>query len=108
MVRNAAISDFTGFLQVLVLDRPVVERTGLSGRYDSQSTFAPDDSKFGGHPPHFPAPSGANSWTGSNAEAASAPDLFDAIQQQLGLKLSAEKTDVDVIAIDHVDHPSPN
>jgi uncharacterized protein (TIGR03435 family) len=37
-----------------------------------------------------------------------APSLFDAIQQQLGLKLSAEKTDVDVIAIDHVEKPSPN
>ncbi len=114
MVRNAAIPDFTGFLQVLVLDRPVVDRTGLTGRYDFQCTFAPDESEFGGHPPHFPAPaganspSGANSSTGSNAEAASAPGLFDAIQQQLGLKLSAEKTDVDVIAIDHVDHPSPN
>ena len=36
------------------------------------------------------------------------PDLFTAIQQQLGLKLAAEKTAVDVIVIDHVNKPSPN
>lgn len=107
-VMNATMSDFTGFLQILVLDRPVVDRTGLAGRYDFQCTFAPDESEFGGHPPRFPAPGESNGSTGSTADTATAPGLFDAVQQQLGLKLSAEKTDVNVIAIDHVDHPSPN
>ena len=95
---NATIGDFTGFLQILVLDRPVVDRTGIQGRFDYQCTFAPDDSQFNGHPP---IPPQANS-------AAAAPGLFDAIQQQLGLKLDAEKTDVDVISIDHVEKPSQN
>ena len=52
---NATISDFTGFLQILVLDRPVVDKTGLQGRFDYQCTFTPDDSQFGGHPPPMPA-----------------------------------------------------
>jgi uncharacterized protein (TIGR03435 family) len=95
---NATIGDFTGFLQILVLDRPVVDRTGIQGRFDYQCTFAPDDSQFNGHPP---IPPQANS-------ADAAPGLFDAIQQQLGLKLDAEKTDVDVISIDHVEKPSQN
>jgi uncharacterized protein (TIGR03435 family) len=34
--------------------------------------------------------------------------LYEAFQEQLGLKLTAEKTQVDVIVIDHVEKPSPN
>jgi uncharacterized protein (TIGR03435 family) len=105
---NAKISDFTGFLQSLVLDRPVVDKTGLQGHYDFQCTFSPDDSQFGGHPPQFPK-QGNNADSGaSDAAAPSAPSLYDALQQELGLKLAAEKTAVDVIAIDHVEKPSPN
>jgi Protein of unknown function (DUF3738) len=36
------------------------------------------------------------------------PALFTAIQEQLGLKLEAQKADVKVLVVDHVDHPSPN
>lgn len=105
---NAKLSDFTGFLQILVLDRPVVDRTGLPDRYDYQCTFTPDDSQFNGHPPPF-AKKADNSASGSSDEAApAAPSLYDALQQQLGLKLAAEKTAVDVIAIDHVEKPSAN
>ncbi|HEX9201003.1 MAG TPA: TIGR03435 family protein [Acidobacteriaceae bacterium] len=94
---NGTMTDFTGFLQMLVLDKPVVDRTGLEGRYDENITFTPDQTQFHGNPPKLP-----------QTDVAEAPDLFAAIQQQLGLKLSAEKTAVDVIAIDHVDKPSPN
>jgi uncharacterized protein (TIGR03435 family) len=122
-IMNAAMPDFASFLQQVVLDRPVVDRTGLTGNYDFSCTFAPDDSEFGGHPPFRPAspqgaaggaaagsqasPTGAAT-TATAAESDAAPSLFEAMQQQLGLKLSAEKTAVDVIAIDHADHPSPN
>ncbi|MBW8869401.1 MAG: TIGR03435 family protein, partial [Acidobacteriales bacterium] len=104
-VINAAISDFTGFLQILVLDRPVVDKTGLTGRYDFQCTFAPDDSQFGGHPPQLPKQASSN---GSSAAEAVAPSLYDAFQQELGLKLAAEKTGVDAIVIDHLEKPSAN
>jgi len=96
---NSPIPAFTSFLQSLVLDRPVVDQTGLTGRYDLTVTFTPDDSLFNGHPPAFPE-------LAEGVEAA--PSLFDAIQQQLGLKLTAEKTQVDVLAIDHVEKPSAN
>lgn len=103
---NASIPDFTGFLQILVLDRPVVDKTGLTGRYDFQCTFTPDDSQFGGHPPQFPSPNKSDN--GSTEAAAAAPSLYDAFQQELGLKLSAEKTGVDAVVIDHVEKPSAN
>jgi uncharacterized protein (TIGR03435 family) len=99
VMANARMADFTSFLQMLVLDRPVVDRTGITGRFDYTVTFTPDDSEFNGHPPKLPA-------TAETADAA--PNLFTAIQEQLGLKLDAEKTGVDVIAIDHVEKPSPN
>ncbi len=95
---NAKLADFTGFLQMLVLDRPVVDRTGITGRFDYNVTFTPDDSEFNGHPPKLP----------QTETSDSAPNLFAAIQEQLGLKLDAQKTSVDVIAIDHVEKPSAN
>ena len=103
---NATINDFTGFLQILVLDRPVVDKTGIKGRYDYQCTFTPDDSQFGGHPP--PMPNHGNNNGSTDTAAAAAPSLYDALQQELGLKLSAEKTAVDVIAIDQVEKPTAN
>jgi uncharacterized protein (TIGR03435 family) len=105
MVMNATMADFTGFLQVLVLDRPVVDETGLKGNFDFQCTFTPDESQFNGHPP-MPPPQ--QTGTANTSSAPSAPSLYDAFQQQLGLKLSAKKTSVDVIVIDHVEKPSEN
>jgi bla regulator protein blaR1 len=44
-----------------------------------------------------------------SSEAADAPPpLFTAIQEQLGLKLESGKAEVEVMVIDHVDHPSAN
>jgi uncharacterized protein (TIGR03435 family) len=96
---NARLADFTGFLQMIVLDRPVVDRTGIEGRFDYSVTFTPDDSEFNGHPPKVPT---------QTETTEPSPNLFVAIQEQLGLKLDAEKTPVDVIAIDHVEKPSAN
>ena len=105
---NATIPDFTGFLQILVLDRPVVDKTGIQGRFDYQCTFTPDDSQFGGHPPQMPSQGNNTNSAATDTAAPAAPSLFDALPQELGLKLSAEKTSVDVIAIDHVDKPTAN
>ena len=94
-----AMQDFAGFLQLLVLDRPVVDETGLSSKYDFALTFTPDDSEFNGNPPALPPATEATNVS---------PGLFTAIQQQLGLKLSSEEAPVDTIVIVHVEKPSPN
>jgi uncharacterized protein (TIGR03435 family) len=96
--RNSTMLDFTNFLQEFVLDRPVVDHSGLHGRFDFTLTFLPDETQFNGHPPFGKLADGVEP----------ASSLFEALQQQLGLKLSPEKTAVDVIAIDHVEKPSPN
>jgi uncharacterized protein (TIGR03435 family) len=99
-VMNATMQNFTGLMQSAVLDRPVVDKTGLTGRWDFTLKWTPDESQFTGMGIKIPPPA---------ADAPNpAPPLFTAIQEQLDLKLEAQKTQVPVLVIDHVDHPSPN
>jgi uncharacterized protein (TIGR03435 family) len=95
--RNSPMSQFTALLQNS-MDRPVVDQSGLSERYDFTLTFTPDAPQAAliGVPP--PA--------ADNPDAA--PDLYTAFQQQLGLKLEATKAPVDVMVIDKAEKPSDN
>ena len=97
--RNTAMAQFAQMLQQVVLDRPVIDKTGLAGRFDFEFTFTPDESQFNGHPPRLPPPTNTTH---------SSPGLFDAIQRQLGLKLTPDTAPVDVLVIDHVEKPSAN
>jgi uncharacterized protein (TIGR03435 family) len=98
-VRNATIKDFAGLMQSEVLDRPVIDQTGLAGRYDFKLNWTPDDSQFGGLGAKIPPPT-----NGADAP----PNLYTAIQEQIGLKLEATKANADVLVIDHVEKPSEN
>jgi uncharacterized protein (TIGR03435 family) len=93
--RNAAISNFTMLLQRAILDRPVVDKTGLTGRYDFDLEWAPDETQFGGDVPS------------ASAAAPSVP-LFIAVEQQLGLKLVATRGPVDALVVDSVEKPTAN
>jgi uncharacterized protein (TIGR03435 family) len=95
----ATIADFAGVMQSAVLDRPVVDQTGLEGRFDFQLKWTPDETQFGGLGVKVPPPAD---------DAAAPPDLFTAMQEQLGLKLQATKAPVDVIVMDRVTEPSEN
>jgi uncharacterized protein (TIGR03435 family) len=96
---NATMQDFAGLLQSAVLDRPVVDQTGLTGRWDFTLSWTPDESQFVGMGIKVPAPSD---------KPDAPPGLFTAIQEQLGLKLDSIKAPVDVLVIDHVEKPSAN
>ena len=69
-------------------DRPLVDQTGLGGKYDITLRYTHDE---------------ANA-TDPNAP----PGLFTAAQEQLGLKFEPTKAPVDVFVIDHVEKPSAN
>lgn len=97
--QNATMGDFAGVMQSAVLDKPVVDQTGITGRYDFMLNWTPDESQFGGLGARVPPPAD---------NAAAPPDLYTAIQEQLGLKLAAAKAPVDVLVIDHVEKPSGN
>jgi uncharacterized protein (TIGR03435 family) len=74
-----------------VLGRPVLNQTGMSGRYDVSLRWTPDDAAAAApSTPDVP------------------PDIFTAIQEQLGLKLESTKEPVPVLVIDSVEKPSPN
>jgi uncharacterized protein (TIGR03435 family) len=93
--RNATIQDVVAMMQRAMLDRPVLDKTDLTGRYDFDLEWAPDETQFGGA--LVPAPSDSPS-----------PPLFTALQQQLGLKLVATKGPVDALIIDHANLPTAN
>ena len=57
--RNATMSDFASLLQRALLDRPVVDKTGLTGRYDFDLDWAADEMQFGGEVPVAPADANA-------------------------------------------------
>ncbi len=97
--RNATMQDFAGVMQTAVLDRPVVDQTGLPGRYDFLLQWTPDETQFGGLGVKVPPPTD---------KADAPPDLFTAIQQDLGLKLESTKALVDVLVVDSAEKPSAN
>jgi uncharacterized protein (TIGR03435 family) len=72
------------------VQRVVLDKTGLTGKYSLQLSWSPDD-----------APPAA-------ADVATPPDIFTALEEQLGLRLQPGKADVDVLVIDHVEMPSEN
>jgi uncharacterized protein (TIGR03435 family) len=100
-MRNGSMEEFAMVMQG-VLDRPVVDQTGLKDRYDLQLKWTPDESQYGGRiPPPSTGDSGA-------AAADAPPPLFTAIQEQLGLKLDAVKAPAKVMVIDSVEKPTAN
>jgi uncharacterized protein (TIGR03435 family) len=98
-VHNSSMSEFAGMMQETVMDRPVIDQTGLAGRYDFTLNWTPDDSQFGGMGAKVPPPT-------DNTNPP--PNLYTAIQEQIGLKLDATKAPTDVMVIDHAEKPSEN
>ena len=93
--RNATMGDFVSVMQRAILDRPVVDKTGLKGRFDFDLEWAPDETQFGGD-------------VGAAPEDAPSAPLFSAIQQQLGLKLTATRGQLEAFVVDKVEQPSAN
>ena len=94
------MADLANQLQLRVLDRPVIDQSGLTGRYDFTLDWRPDEFQF----PRASEAQRTAAATGADA----LPDLFTAFQDQLGLKLEATKASVDVLVIDKVSKPSEN
>lgn len=85
--RSYSMTDFV-VMQQLFMDRPLVDQTGVTGRYDFKLTYS-----YGVVP---------------ETTADTAPTIFTAIKEQLGLKLEAVKAPVDAFVIDHIERPTPN
>ena len=86
-ITSASMADFMESMQFF-LSRPIIDQTGLTGRYDFTFRYTYDEADS----------------TDPNA----APGFFTAIQEQLGLKFEPAKAPTDVFVIDHVEKPSAN
>jgi uncharacterized protein (TIGR03435 family) len=87
--RQCTMAEFANDARIVGIDRLVVDRTGLTGRYDFELHYLP----AGMHVPD-----------GTEAP----PSIYDALQEELGLRLEPTKGPVDVLVIDHVEKPSEN
>ena len=86
-LRNASMADLATILQFRI-GRPVVDQTGLKGRYDFNLQWTTDESQL--NAPDAP------------------PGIFTAIQEQIGLKLEPVKAPVEVLVVDKVERPGAN
>jgi uncharacterized protein (TIGR03435 family) len=83
------LADYLGAL----LHRMVEDRTGLKGKFDFTMQSTPEDRQAGAE---------------DNGATNTAPSIFTALQEQLGLKLESTKGLMDTIVIDHAEMPSEN
>jgi uncharacterized protein (TIGR03435 family) len=102
IVTNQTMADSATGMQSVVLDKPVVDQTGLTDKYDFQLKWTPDESQFG----QFRGTGAVVPPAADDPKAP--PSLYTAIQEQLGLKMGPAKIADDVIVIDHVTKPSEN
>jgi uncharacterized protein (TIGR03435 family) len=100
---HCSTSDLASVLSSEV-GRTVVDKTGLTERYDFTLNYTPDDGQL--QTSIGSAPNGAVGLAPISDPAS--PTLFTALQEQLGLKLEAGKGPVEIIVIDHVERPSGN
>ena len=96
---GSTLDEFSKVLRILV-DRPVIDKTGIAGRFDIRVRFSRegtvlDDIRLGKNPATAADPTGA-------------PSIFVALQEELGLKLEAGRGPVDTLVIDHIERPTEN
>ncbi|HJZ99836.1 MAG TPA: TIGR03435 family protein [Candidatus Solibacter sp.] len=80
--QHATLAQFANFLAMRT-DRPVVDRTGISGAFDITLAWTPDTAPPGAANPN--------------------PSIFTAVQEQLGLKLEAAKAPIEILVVDRAE-----
>jgi uncharacterized protein (TIGR03435 family) len=98
--RKVHVADLVREL-TLVLDRPVLDKTGFTGEFDLNLSFRPDEALQGSG--FWPSDPTARPPIDSNI-----PNIFAAMEEQLGLKIVAGKGPVEVLVVDHAERPTAN
>ena len=86
-------------------DRLVIDQTGLKGKYDLKLRYDPSSmpgGRTGSKEALDPTPSGGDPANRTSPGPDNPPGIFNALQEQLGLRLESRKGPVDVLVIDHV------
>jgi len=97
--------DMPSIVQALssILRRTVIDKTGLTGRYDVKLHWTPE-----GAGNAVPGPGPAGAVVPEPPPVDRGPALFTAVEEQLGLKLESARGPVEVVVIDSVHRPSEN
>lgn len=96
--QGATLDEFCKTLR-MVVDRPVIDKTGIAGRFDIRVEFSREGTAMGGIRDGVPVPA---------SDSIGPPEIFTALQQQLGLKLERAKGPVSMLVIDHIERPTKN
>jgi uncharacterized protein (TIGR03435 family) len=99
-IEGGTLSMFAGLLG-MVLDRPVIDKTGITSYFEIHLVFSPDDSAP-------PRPGTVDPGAPAAVRTSDAPGIFQAIHEQTGLRLVPAKGPMDVLVIDHIERPSEN
>ena len=102
---HAQEATMTGFAFQLseILGRMVVDKTGLTAKYDLKVEWQPDENQIA----NFNAMRVAEGY-GAPAPDSLGPSLFNALQEQLGLKLESEKGPVEMLVVERIERPLAN
>jgi uncharacterized protein (TIGR03435 family) len=98
---KGALMEMLANVLSMQVGRPVVDKTGLTGKYDFKLEWTPD-------PGQGPGPLGIPGPDAPPPTDPNGPSLFAAVQEQLGLRLESTKGPVETIVIDRVEKPSEN
>jgi bla regulator protein BlaR1 len=93
--QGVTLDDFSSLLR-LVTGRPVIDQTGVIGRFDIHVDFSREGTEL------------TNIRQALPADPTGPPSIFVAIQEQLGLKLEAGRGPVETLVIDHIERPTGN
>ena len=82
-----------------LLGRTVLDKTGLTAKFDITMDWTPDEGQAMQLPPDVPKPAASDT---------PGPSIFTALQEQLGLKLESQKGPVEICTIERIEKPSEN
>ncbi len=86
----------------LDMQRPVIDKTGLTGAYDFTLEWTRDE------PQAIPGMSSSEARPMGAQPELRGPSIFTAIEEQLGLKLESQKAPINMVVVDHAERPSEN
>ena len=89
------------------LDRPVIDRTGLTGRFDFTIKWTPDPTNALA-PGNQVIPKGGSAPGPNPTPDTEGPGFIQALREQAGLKLESTRGLVETLVIDHIERPSEN
>jgi len=101
-VQGGTLDEFSDTLGTL-LERPVINKTGITGRFEIRIEFSREGTKLAAMPLIQP-----NGGLSATSDTTGRPSIFAALQDQLGLRLESARGPVEAFVIDHIEKPTEN